>query len=536
MALVWLLLPSAAGEDKRAMIIVALVATVFAATLLGTSARIGARWLTPVSLISTVVLSCYTLYGGATATVFALLYVVAAGPTAWFLSGFWTIVQIGWMVYIYALALWFSGAPGEPAWPQPSSRDLAIVLVTTGALSAAALLIRAFKRRIVEGDERVAAIVESSQDAIMSADRDGVITVWNPGAERLYGYAASEAIGQPVRLLIRSARRVEERTVLGRALAGEHVEHYQTERVCKDGSVVIVSLSLSPIRDLDGRVIGASCIARDVTSAIHAQEQIALQAELLDEVDAAVIFLDAAGVARYWSRGAQRLYGYTAEEAIGHGLGDLIMPEESRVEMLRLRSSVQAGQPVEGEFDVHDKQGRVLPVYFRARPVSLGGEGGAGAGDISVAVDISVSREAEQAVRRYAEGQREIANLGRLALKGASLEELFDHAVGAVSRALSADCAELIQHLPDAPDLIVSATIGWADNLRRAHIPGDGRSAPGYMVRSREPLVVEDWEQERRFAPSSKLLARGVRSSVGVLVGDPDSAFGVLAAHYTRPG
>jgi diguanylate cyclase (GGDEF)-like protein/PAS domain S-box-containing protein len=399
-----------------------------------------------------------------------------------------------------------------------------------------ALSTEEFKDGRVEVEQLLAAIIGSSQDAIISADCDGVITVWNPGAERLYGYAASEAIGQPVRLLIPSARRVEERTVLGRALAGEQVEHYQTERVCKDGSVVIVSLSISPIYDLDGRVIGASCITRDVTSAMRAQEQVALQVELLDEVDAAVIFADAAYVVRYWSGGAQRLYGYAAEEAIGHGLFDLMVPEESRIEALDVERAAREGRPVEGELDVRNKQGRVFPVYFRVRPFPVGDEGGQGHGIITIAVDVSARREAEAAIRRYAEGQEEIANLGRLALRGGSLEELFDHAVGIASRVLSGDCAELVECLPDAQGFIVRAAVGWPDGRKGAHIAGEARLGPEYVVHSREPLVVEDWEQERRFVGSSELLARGVRSSVVVLVGDADAAFGVLTVHYTRAG
>jgi diguanylate cyclase (GGDEF)-like protein/PAS domain S-box-containing protein len=399
-----------------------------------------------------------------------------------------------------------------------------------------ALSTEEFKDGRVEVEQLLAAIIGSSQDAIISLDCDGVITVWNPGAERLYGYAASEAIGQPVRLLMPPARRGDEHTALGRALAGERVEYYQTERVCKDGSAVTVSLSVSPIYDLDSRVIGASCITRDVTSAMRAQEQVALQAELLDEVDAAVIFADAAYVVRYWSGGAQRLYGYAAEEAVGHGLFDLMVPEESRIEALNFERAAREGRPVEGELDVRDKQGRVIPVYFRVRPFPLVDEAGQGRGIITIAVDVSARREADAAIRRYAEGQEEIANLGRLALRGGSLEELFDHAVGVASRVLSGDCAELVECLPDAQGFIVRAAVGWPDWRKGAHVAGEARSAPGYAVRSREPLVIEDWEQERRFVPSSGLLARGVRSTVAVLVGDAHAPFGVLTVHYTRAG
>jgi PAS domain S-box-containing protein len=206
------------------------------------------------------------------------------------------------------------------------------------------------ERTLVEVERaRLAAIVDCSQDAIIGKDRDAVITVWNPGAERLYGYAASEAIGQPISLLLPPALRGEDREILRRVLTGEQIEHYQTDRVCKDGSVVNVSLSVSPILDIDRQVIGASSITRDVTAAVRAQHEIALQAELLDQVDAAVIATDTASVVQYWSRGAEQLYGYTAEEAIGHEVIDLIVPGESQAEMMNLGGSALAGRPAESE-------------------------------------------------------------------------------------------------------------------------------------------------------------------------------------------
>jgi diguanylate cyclase (GGDEF)-like protein/PAS domain S-box-containing protein len=393
-----------------------------------------------------------------------------------------------------------------------------------------------FKDDRVEADQRLAAIVESSQDAIIGVGRDGVISVWNPGAERLFGYTQAEAIGQSISLVHSPARRDEGQAIMRRVRAGERVESYQTERACKDGSVVNVSLSISPIYDLDGRVVGTSSIARDVTSAMRAQERIALQAELLDEVDAAVIFADAAYVVRYWSRGAQRLYGYTPEEAIGRELFELMVPEESRSEALELERIAREGRPVDGELDVRDKQGRIIPVYFRVRPFPEGDEVGPGRGIISIGVDISARREAEAVARRSFEGQQEIVSLGRLALRGGSLEELFDHALGVASRVLSSDCAELVEGSPGSPGSIVRAAVGWPDRRVGAHIAGEGRSGPGYVVRSGEPILIEDWEQERRLVPSSELLARGVRSTAGVLVGDPGSPFGVLAVHYTEPG
>ena len=111
----------------------------------------------------------------------------------------------------------------------------------------------------------LAAIVESSDDAIISKDLDGIITSWNRGAERLFGYTASEAVGQPVTILIPEDRLDEEPSILGRVRAGERVDHYETVRRRKDGTPVDISLTVSPIRDGTGRVIGASKIARDIT-------------------------------------------------------------------------------------------------------------------------------------------------------------------------------------------------------------------------------------------------------------------------------
>ena len=107
------------------------------------------------------------------------------------------------------------------------------------------------------------AIIGSSDDAILSKDREGIVTSWNPGAERLYGYTPDEVIGEPISILIPESRAGEELRILERILAGERVEHYETERRRKDGEIVTVSLTISPIRDPSGEITGASVIARD---------------------------------------------------------------------------------------------------------------------------------------------------------------------------------------------------------------------------------------------------------------------------------
>jgi PAS domain S-box-containing protein len=129
---------------------------------------------------------------------------------------------------------------------------------------------------------RLAAIVESSDDGILSKDLNGVITSWNQGAERLFGYTADEAIGKPVTMLIPTERHDEEPAILARIRRGERVEHYETIRQRKDGSLIDISLTISPIRDQDGKIVGASKIARDITERRQAEEQ---QHLLIREMD-----------------------------------------------------------------------------------------------------------------------------------------------------------------------------------------------------------------------------------------------------------
>jgi hypothetical protein len=148
---------------------------------------------------------------------------------------------------------------------------------------------RTFTRDITErkaADElaaRLAAIVESSDDAIVSKDLQGTIKSWNAAAERLFGYTAQEAIGRSIRMLIPADRQGEEDEVLAAVRRGERVDHYETVRQGKDGTQIDISLTLSPVRDASGRVIGASKIARDISLRKRAEEALAQSAKLKDE-------------------------------------------------------------------------------------------------------------------------------------------------------------------------------------------------------------------------------------------------------------
>jgi PAS domain S-box-containing protein len=121
----------------------------------------------------------------------------------------------------------------------------------------------------------LACIIESSDDAIVSKNLDGIITSWNRGAERVFGYSAEEAIGQPITIVIPQDRQDEERTILTRIRRGERIDHFETVRQRRHGSLIVVSLTVSPVKNAEGKIVGASKIARDITGQKRSQEQIA---------------------------------------------------------------------------------------------------------------------------------------------------------------------------------------------------------------------------------------------------------------------
>jgi PAS domain S-box-containing protein len=177
----------------------------------------------------------------------------------------------------------------------------------------------------------LSAIVDSSDDAIVSKDLNGVIMSWNKGAERVFGYSSDEAVGQSITIVIPPDRLHEEPNILDRIRRGERIEHYETVRRRKDGTLIDIALTVSPVRNADGKVIGASKIARDITAtkrierALREREEVlAHQARLLDVTHEPIFTWRLNGGIEFWNRGAELLYGWTAEEARGRVSHDLL--------------------------------------------------------------------------------------------------------------------------------------------------------------------------------------------------------------------
>jgi PAS domain S-box-containing protein len=183
------------------------------------------------------------------------------------------------------------------------------------------------QKRAEEARSRLAAIVESSNDAIMSEDLDGTFTSWNEGAERLYGYSAAEALGRPVSILLPPDQK-DQPLLLRRIREGIRIEQYETERVRKDGRMVNVSLTLSPVRNRQGKIIGASAISRDITERKRAEAEInSLKnylSNIIDSMPSILVGLDNARTVTQWNRQAEAFTGIPAGEAIGKPIVHLL--------------------------------------------------------------------------------------------------------------------------------------------------------------------------------------------------------------------
>ncbi|MFP5230680.1 MAG: PAS domain S-box protein [Acidobacteriota bacterium] len=187
------------------------------------------------------------------------------------------------------------------------------------------------RRQAEEARQRLASIVEFSHDAIISESLDGVIATWNRGAELMFGYTAEEAIGKPITLLVWPGYEEDMRELLRRVSSDDAVEHYETLRRHKDGRQLVVSLTLSPVRNSSGKLIGISKVARDITENRRQQELAERQTQLLDQAYEPILVRDHQNRIVYWNRGAERLYGWKSSEAVGrvsHEILQTAFPEQ----------------------------------------------------------------------------------------------------------------------------------------------------------------------------------------------------------------
>jgi len=270
----------------------------------------------------------------------------------------------------------------------------------------------AAERAVIEGEKaqrRLAAIIESSEDAIASKDLNGIITSWNKSAERLFGYTAEEIIGQPVTLIIPPELHGDEPKILQKIRAGERIEHFQTVRVHKNGQLIDVSLTVSPIRDDKGNVVGAAKIVRDITRQKKLEEAALRLAAIVESSDDAIASKDLNGTITSWNRSAEKLFGYKPEEIIGKPVTTIIPPELHHDETMIL-SKIRRGEKIDHFETIRlHKNGDRIEVSLTISPVK--DDNGNVIGAAKIIRNITETNKIERALRTT----EKLAAAGRMA-------------------------------------------------------------------------------------------------------------------------
>jgi PAS domain S-box-containing protein len=267
------------------------------------------------------------------------------------------------------------------------------------------------------GSELLASIVESSDDAIFSKTLDGVITTWNKAAERIYGYRAEEIIGHSISLLIPPGRPNEMVEILDRIRIGERVGPYETTRRRKDGTTIVISLTVSPVHDAAGEVAGASTIARDITDSNRLLRETSETRAFLDNIlqsstKYSIIGMDLDHRILSWNKGAQRNYGYAAEEAIGKNLSILHTPQDVESGAVdHLLATAYSDGLAEGTFERVRQDGSrfTASVVVTRRDDTLGHP----IGFLLMSNDISEAKLAEDQLRAASEYGRSLIEASR---------------------------------------------------------------------------------------------------------------------------
>jgi PAS domain S-box-containing protein len=314
----------------------------------------------------------------------------------------------------------------------------------------------------------LARIIDSSDDAIISKDLNGTIQSWNRAAERIFGFTAEEAIGRSIRMIIPANRQHEEDALLARIRQGEGISHFETIRQHKDGRLVPIALTVSPVRDEHGTVVGASKIARDISERKRAELASRRLAAVIEWSDDAIISKNLDSTITSWNRAAERMFGYTAAEAIGRSIRMLIPPElqdEEDVLLARLR----AGEAID---------------HFQT--VRLRKDGG----KVTISLTVSPIRDDSGVVIGASKIARDITEQSRLRAV-AREQALITEKLGEIGATIAAslDRATIAQQVADLATSLVHAEFGaFSYEIVDAH-SGEAQTMYAFAGSATEPKV-----------------------------------------------
>ena len=364
----------------------------------------------------------------------------------------------------------------------------------------------------------LAKIVDSSDDAIISKDLNGTILSWNAAAERMFGYTAAEAIGRSIRMIIPSDRQSEEDFVIGQIRQGEAVRHYETIRQRKNGSPIPISLTVSPIYDDDGHVIGASKIARDVSDRVHADRVMQRLAAVVESSDDAIVAKDLNSTIVSWNRAAERMFGYTAEEAIGRSVR-MIIPDELQPEEDMVLARIRSGGLVDHfETRRRRKDGSEVLVSLTVSPIV--DEAGRVIGASKIARDITEQSRLRAAAREQALVTERLSETGAVVAASLDRHTIVQRVIDAATSLTQAEFGAFVHSVGPTTDYTLSSHAAPPRDVIRRFLERRWDTLVTTSVRGHAAIRLDDVQD----APDARWVIRSylaipVKTAAGEVLG-----------------
>lgn len=332
----------------------------------------------------------------------------------------------------------------------PVSITLSPISNDVGAIIGASQIIRniAEERLAQERQAMLAAIIAGSEDAIISKTLEGFITSWNKGAEAIFGYQAHEVIGKHITILMPSDKLHEEDYIISNVRQGKKIEHFQTLRLAKDGTEIPISLTVSPVMDKTGRIVGVSKIARNITAQNLADEKQAALAAIIESSDDAIISKNLDGIITTWNKGAENIFGHTETEAIGQHIS-LLLPQDRLEEEDYIIGKIKKGEKVDHYQTIRvRKDGTLLDVSLTISPIRK--SDGTIIGASKVARDVTAQRAAEVALEKHAQRLLILNSIGKSISEKLNVEEILQKVTDATTALTGAAFGAFFYNQTDA--------------------------------------------------------------------------------------
>ncbi len=397
----------------------------------------------------------------------------------------------------------------------------------------------------IENYERWERAVNSISDWVCLVDLSAKIIRSNSGGSVLEKAEPEEMIGMSCCKFLCGNEKKTARCPLERMLKSGKRE---TTVIKEDYGNRWFEIAVDPYRNENGEILGAVHVVKDITP--QKQAEISLHTSekkfrnLIDQSFDGISLTDEQGKVIHWNRSLERITGLKSEEVIGKSVWEiefLLNPKNrNKNKVLKnlktsIRKTLKTGEApwINKILERKLKRADGAPYYIQATIFPIKTD--AGFILCSLSRNITEQKKAEEAVKTHTKQQQTIAELGELALSDKDLREFFDITVKKTAQTLGVEFVEILQILPDKKKLILKAGVGWDDNLYGAAVVEIKKSSDaGYTLLKKNPLIVKDYSDEKRFKPSGHLLDHKIIGGMKVIIGNPEDPFGILGAYTTK--